>query len=232
MKVKENNIIVEYLENIIRFTYTPTIKRKEEKRVKKAVLLIPAIANNENKFIVKYQDEIIDEFYNNGNNGKIVIDLTSQLQQNFDSDLMDVNLEIHNANSENFLINGDVEILVDCCSKAFSRKKKLEKENEINKKTTSVLDLVSGSFDVTHQDFPGISHQYNSLFEKNIDGENVEVVLKDNGCGNKWKLNLEQYLIKDENEDALLSDGKSSARYIYVDASGYQYEFLDRLLPH
>lgn len=232
MKIKERSVVVNYESRGLIVSYTPTLTRKEGIKVKKAVLKLQVTsASNEEGYLVKINNSLIDKFYGAGDNGNVTIDVSEKLQDLFDREEGSMEVVIENATDEN-LVLGEKEVIIDYISKKTPHKRGVYKDVEISERTAFSVNLNTGKVKLSHRDFNGISHEYSSL---NANKENEEILYKKESlltpmhkCGKGWKLNLQQYLIKEENGKNLLEDNKTSNKYIYIDGKGNEEEFLER----
>lgn len=232
--------------------YYPSFLTSESIKIKQAILKIPAEVNAQNitfdveNVVVENEEEksfIIDSFQKQSKNNLICIDISDELQDLLSLKRDMIILRIKNATQANISFFDGAEVLIN-----YSNKKALMTSNDydINCKRAGhgLLNLSTGALSFRHSDLVNrqnalpieINHIYNSflanLENDSVDFDNKVINIPDFNCGKGWKLNIQQYLVKENGINSLLSDGKSANKFTYINADGKHEEFLERFKYH
>lgn len=182
--------------------------------------------------------EIIDCFESVGLDSQICIDITDELIDTLKFKYEDLKIRIENyAESLTSDVEGQVIILYENSRKNVSENS--YQDFDVKKAGSGKLNLSNGKFRFSHADTKengimplNVSHIYNSHLA-NLEGDEVS---KKDFCqsfnsynlGRGWKLNFQQYLIKNKPQDVLLEDGETAGLFTYICADGNIEEFKEK----
>ena len=230
---------IEYKSEGIELRYLPTYldQRHCIEIVKSVIVFDVSFVNpNLNGFVVSYwnhnnQRIVIDEIKNLGN--KLVLEVSDELQDMLEGNNPQFALLLEGVNQ------GDLSLYNGRANVEYEDKLARVNRASLNAITNykagdTSIDLSSRSYSHTHKDLESggslniaLAHKYNSLRHGS---NNVEKIMYGNKLkeleglyksGSGWKLNLEQYLIKDEN-------GNKEDIYIYIDENGAHINFKEK----
>lgn len=261
---KGENVSLQQEQQAINILYCPSFLSRDDIKVKQAVLQLDLNFLNKNlKYEVLYLDEVLGKSYtvdiiDGSSAGRVCVDISDELQTVLSNKKASANFKIVNAGPEN------VEILSNSAkvfAENYSKKEPFETASydfDCKRAGKGRVNLFTGELEFVHNDLAGdqsvlpikIDHVYNNfLARKNSDEVNFEngIVNFDSfGCGKGFKLNFQQYLVKErvelkkseenaennsdlnQKEYGMLSDGKSAGKFTYIDAMGKHIEFLER----
>jgi len=223
--------------------YHPSLSDRQNLKIKRAVLKLPIqTINTSINYEVDYisihnsieESIVIDTFNNASANNYVCIDISDEIQNLFNSNENLLKIKIKNANG-NISFSDALELIIDL----YSKKQKINNSNyEIDCKRggTGRINLSTGSLQYVHNDIKNdenvlpinISHVFNS-FMANKEQDNVEnKQLESYKVGKGWKLNVQQFLVKEKDIENLLSDEKTNGKFTYVDANGNHHEFFEQ----
>lgn len=229
--------------------YKPTFISKTLVKVKQAVIKIPMTVKNtsityEVHNVLTKNDietlEVIDCFNNTGSEGFVCIDITDELQDLLNANKEMLTFKIKNASSSNIEFGLQSEVLINYISKKQFLEKNSYHEFDCGRAGSGKINLSTGVLQFTHNDISTgkgilpikINHIYNSLLDKSncdeVINDSKKVTLPSYNCSNGWKLNVQQFLVKEKDNKNFLSDGKTSGKFTYIDANGNQTEFLEQ----
>jgi len=225
-------------------TYSPSFTTKENIKIKQAVLELPLVVKNSN---IKYEVDqvlpdkliVIDQFQNASQENKVCIDISDEVQEILNNDEPSLILKIKDSVEKNITFSNDARVLVYYFDKRDDLKSS-SYEVDCKRAGKGKVNLSTGAFSFVHNDLVSnqnalpikINHVYNS-FLANKDNDTVEfedkiVSLPSFNCGKGWKLNVQQYLVKEKKANSLMSDGESASKFTYINAEGKHEEFLEK----
>ncbi len=229
--------------NDLKIDYSPSFTDKLNIKIKRAILILPVSSINTSlnyevcNIVTTNSVEkttIIDCFKNASSNNLVCIDISDELQDVLNNNQDKLSLKIKNA-VDNITLSDGSKVVIDL----FNKKQNINNSNlKVNCKRAGqgYINLSSGMFQFVHNDIVSnkkvlpikIDHVYNSfLANKTIDNVDSNM-LPDFNCSYGWKLNAQQYLIKEKYTDSLLSDNKSVGKFTYIDGNGNHNEFYER----
>ena len=249
-KIDQGNekIIITQNTNGAVIDYHPSLTTKENIKIKQAVLKLPTNVKNQNEIyevnniITDDQGErlvVIDRFQKQSQDNLVCIDISDELQDLLSANGSVLKLNITRANQDNIDFFDGAEVLITY----FNKKDSLNSSSyEIDCKRAGQgsINLSTGALSFTHNDLAcnqnalsiKIDHIFNSfLANKSNDTVDLEegiINIPDFKCGKGWKLNIQQYLVKEKKLDSLLSDGESASKFTYINSDGKHEEFLEK----
>ena len=199
-------------------------------RIKQGILKVNATVNSikEGGFeVYNSKGEVIDCLKDVSSNGCYCIDVSDELNELVNEG--NTTLSIRIKNTTNYITINNVEAHIKYDLKS-SEKIGVKKEKvHCRRAGNGNVNLLNGNLKFIHQDVIGnklpieIKHVYNSLLANK---ENDSVIHNDGiyslpnyNCGKGWKLNLEQYLLKETNY-SLSDDNETSKIFTYINGEG------------
>ena len=245
-KTVEKNINVQVQNQTATITYQIGLKQndKESIKIKQALMKIKANNTSASKsghkvYLVKpNKTEIIDYFQEINNLGYICIDITDELIDAIKSNENSLNFQITNITEEiTFVEDNQVIILHENSRKVIEN----NAFQEINVKNAGFgkVNLATGNLAFSHVDtnskgimpiniFHAFSSEMANKYGDDLSQKDYTNFLNSYNCGKGWKLNFEQYLIKNKPIDSLLEDGETSGVFRYIMADGKIEEFKEK----
>lgn len=244
-KIEKGNDVLSYsnVGSDVMIEYHPSLADRQNLKIRRAVLKLPIqTINTSINYEVDYisihnsieESIVIDTFNNASVNNYVCIDISDEMQNLFNSNENLLKIKIKNAYG-NISFSDALELIIDL----YSKKQKLNNSNyEIDCKHggTGRINLSTGSLQYVHNDIKSdenvlpinISHVFNS-FMANKEQDNVEnKQLESYKVGKGWKLNVQQFLVKEKNVENLLSDEKTNGKFTYIDTNGNHHEFFEQ----
>lgn len=211
-------------------TYTPSFGK--ELAIKCAILKLYVISRIGTKSIaVKYDNKTIDEINPLRNQSYVYINITDTL-----SDCLKTGQNSYTLTFVGMPYNSIAfdsarsSVLINYTSQNTKLKNNVYKELDVRRAGKGEVNLSTGNFKLIHSDASlksgaltlGISHIYNGFFEQFSDFEKTLM----NGFGRGWKLNLQQYLIKEKYNEP--DDDSSTKIFVYLDGNGDKHIFKEQ----
>ena len=224
--------------NGVKLTYSPNLSqlKKSMIKLKKAVIKfkINTVPNQNCKVYLLDENStdlyIIDEF--SGDKKSVYINITDELQDCLQVSGSNISLRISNLSVNNI----DTAILPETNLEYYYKKEVLTNQAnydfDVGKAGVGKINLSNGVMDFSFEDVINnsktlplsVKHSFNTL-DANCSQMKVPHLdsykeLPNFGVGKGWKTNFNQFVVKETNDSGTLSDGKSSSRYIYINADG------------
>jgi len=230
------------IDTIITYILNFSNIEKKSIKLKRAVLKLPLSVdtNYSGGFKVMLANEqnpegVIDYFEKAGPKGSVCIDITNELSKSLKNNDSSLQLVIKNGSQIEYT-QSEAKVLIDYTLKKSKKYDNPLYEYDLKKTGNINVDLSIGSLNLKHSDISSnknslpikISHVYTTLAAD----EEADTIVVNNeeknifpyNCGKGWKLNLQQYLIKDTKE-GLANDKESSKIFTYIDGMG-NHEYL------
>ena len=223
--------------NGVKVTYSPTFSTTRLRMIKisKAVLklnLNTITSQNSKIYFINEQtqeDYLIDEL--SGENKKIYIDITDELQSCLTASNNYINLHIENIKSS-FITMNDTEVILEYYFKKESINEQSVYQLDAGKAGTGEINLATGrlkfAFQNTISNSKALPISINHLYDSIDAGTSQSIVpffdgykeLPKSICGKGWKTNFNQFIIKENLDAGTFTDKKTSTRFTYINADG------------
>ena len=239
----DSSIAISYYEGDTLITYTPSFDNEEKSmiKVKQAImkLKVNILKENDEKFNIIYieDQDIIESFKNVGSNGYLCFDITSRLQKVLDNSYNELILKIEGADESTINFFEEKEVLIEYNYKKEKRSDESNLKIDSKRVGKGNISLIKGNLELEHEDLvidKNLSISIKHIYDSSDVGLKGDKIYKDTGdielnnlnsYGKGWRINLEQYLVKEDNVENFNDIGN---KYVYIDEEGKQEVFNER----
>ena len=215
--------------------YTPSEVIKNAKIYRGIITISTSSFATSTTFNVKVDNEIIDRVNIDSSKSYICLDITDELQDLLSKENGETLSIVFEGNN---LINvNDIKCYIEYDPQTINNSGNLVKNINVNRAGSGSISLFNKNFYFSHEDVKtnskvlpiNIKHAY-SKFNK----DNSFVLLRNGSqfelpksfCGKGWRLNYQQFLVKENHSE--LFDNETSNTYTYIDDIGNQIVFQEK----